>query len=134
METMGIKATEEILKLSQQYGILNVVLIIVLFFMGGLIIYVLRQSREREIEQAKENMRRDDRWASLIERMEEKANERHDSNQKSMNILSEADRRQREEHDVFMKQLIEYGKHREVIIRILDKISLRLDIKEGISA
>lgn len=129
METMGLKATEEALKMSEHYGIQNVVLIIVLFFMGGLIIYVLKQSREREIEQSKENARRDERFAVLIERIEEKTNERHDINQKAMSVLSEAERRQREEHEVIMRVQAESVKQRETIARILERILYKLDIK-----
>lgn len=131
METMGIKSTEEILRLSQQYGILNVVLILVLFFLGGLVVYVLKQSRQREIDQSKENARRDERWALLIEKIESRSNERHEANLKAMSILAEEDRRQREEHDAFIKEQRESNRQKELIVRILDKICLKLNIAEG---
>lgn len=131
METIGLKTTEEALKLSQKYGIDNFVLILTLFFMAGLIIYVLRQSRQREVEQAKENARRDERWSTLIEKIEVRSNERHDANQKALALLAEADRRQREEHDAFLKEQRESNRQKEVIVRILDKICLKLNISEG---
>lgn len=132
METMGLKATEETLKMTQQYGIQNVVFIIVLFFMGGLIIYVLKQSRQREIDQSRENARRDERWALLIEKMESRSNERHEANVKAMSVLAEEDRRQREDHAEFIKEQRESNRQKELIVRILDKICLKLNVSEGV--
>lgn len=86
---------KEALELSQQYGIIAVVFFLMAFFLGGLIIYVLKQ-----------NERRENRYFDLVENkmasIEERTNERHEINQKALTSLAEADRRQREEHEVFL--------------------------------
>ena len=122
----------ETLKLSNQYGVATVILFIIVFYLGGLIYYILKQNRQREIEQAAMNAKREERLANLIEvhlkSSEDKTNERHLVNQQSMATLAEADRRQREEHAMMFQNQKESEKQHERIAKILDSILMKLSI------
>lgn len=123
------------LELSSQYGVAAVILFIVVFYLGGLIYYVLKQNREREKEQSAMNKEREERLAKIIEvhiqAVEDKTNERHLSNQQAMAILAEADRRQREEHETMIKLQNTSEKQHETIARILERILTKLKMEES---
>ena len=124
---------EKALELSNQYGVATVILFIVVFYLGGLVWYIFKQSREREVEQAAVNAKREERLANLIEihlkSSEEKTTERHVANQASMAVLAEADRRQREEHVQILENQKACEKQHESIMKILDGMLLRLNLK-----
>lgn len=117
---------EKALELASQYGILNVVLILVLFFLAWLVYYVITNEREREKEKNAESERRDERWSLLVEKLDNRTNERHENNQKAMVKLEEADRKQREEHEQILRNQSEKMRQLEKISGILDSISARM--------
>ena len=117
---------EKALELASQYGILNVVLILVLFFLAWLVYYVITNEREREKEKNAESERRDERWSLLVEKLDNRTNERHEDNQKAMVKLEEADRKQREEHEQILRNQSEKMRQLEKISGILDSISARM--------
>lgn len=123
------------LELSHQYGITAVVLFVVVFFLAYLIIYVLKENRAREKEQSLLNVAREERLAKLIEvhinAIESKTNERHIENQKAMATLAEADRRQREEHEVMIRLQRDSEDQHKKIALILERIMTRFGIKEN---
>lgn len=119
---------EKALELASQFGIVNVVLILALFFSFWLVFYVLREGRSREKEQAQANKERDERWAVLYEKLELRTDERHLRNQEAMSKLAEADRRQREEHEVILSnQKIMTEQHRQ-IATLLENLLLKAKI------
>ncbi len=126
------------LELSNQYGVAAVILFIVVFYLGGLIYYVLKQNREREKEQNLLNAKREERLALLIEvhlaAMETKVNERHVQNQAAMAVLSEADRRQREEHEMMLRIQKEIEQQNTYTAKILERIMNTLKIHDGKAA
>lgn len=117
---------EKALELASQYGILNVVLILVLFFLAWLVYYVITNEREREKEKNAESERRDERWSLLVEKLDNRTNERHENNQKAMVKLEESDRKQREEHEQILRNQSEKMRQLEKISGILDSISARM--------
>lgn len=117
---------ERILELSSQYGILNVVLILTLFFLASLVLYILKQSREREVEQAKQNDIRDNRWCILVEKIEERTAERHLANQSAMAKLEEADRRQREEHEEILRNQKAGQDQHQAIANLLNQLIIKV--------
>ena len=117
---------EKALELASQYGILNVVLILVLFFLAWLVYYVITNEREREKEKNAESERRDERWSLLVEKLDNRTNERHENNQKAMVKLEEADRKQIEEHEQILRNQSEKMRQLEKISGILDSISARM--------
>lgn len=119
---------EKALELASQYGIVNVVLVFVLSFLAWLVYYVITNEREREKEKNAESERRDQRWSVLVERLDNRSNERHETNQKAMAKLEEADRKQREEHEQILRNQSEKMRHLEKISGILDSISARMKI------
>lgn len=136
METGVSKAVE----LSAQYGVTTVVLFIVVFYLGGLVWYIIRQGYQREKEQtarekdqAVRNEKREERLASLIEihlaNNEQKSNERHLSHLIALGKLEEADRRQREEHEEILRCQKDTQKQHEYLIRIMSGILDRLNCK-----
>lgn len=117
---------EKALELASQYGIVNVVLVFVLSFLAWLVYYVITNEREREKEKNAESERRDERWSLLVEKLDNRTNERHENNQKAMAKLEEADRKQREEHEQILRNQAEKMRHLEKISGILDSISARM--------
>ena len=117
---------EKILELASQYGIINVVLVLVLSFLAWLVYYVITNEREREKEKNAESERRDERWSLLVEKLDNRTNERHENNQKAMVKLEEADRKQREEHEQILRNQSEKMRQLEKISGILDSISARM--------
>lgn len=117
---------EKALELASQYGIVNVVLVFVLSFLAWLVYYVITNEREREKEKNAESERRDERWSLLVEKLDNRTNERHENNQKAMVKLEEADRKQREEHEQILRNQSEKMRHLEKISGILDSISARM--------
>ena len=117
---------EKILELASQYGIINVVLVLVLSFLAWLVYYVITNEREREKEKNAASERSDQRWSVLVEKLDNRTNERHDLNMKAMAKLEEADHRQREEHEQILRNQAEKMRHLEKISGILDSISARL--------
>lgn len=127
-------APEKALELASQYGILNVVLILVLFFLGALVIYVIKQGREREIDQAKQNAIREERLITLLQKdlkeNDERTNERHENNLKAMAKLEEADRRQREEHEtIILNQKSCSDQHHNISI-LLESLLTKIKINQ----
>ena len=117
---------EKALELASQYGIVNVVLVFVLSFLAWLVYYVITNEREREKEKNAESERRDERWSLLVEKLDNRTNERHENNQKAMVKLEEADRKQREEHEQILRNQSEKMRQLEKISGILDSISARM--------
>lgn len=117
---------EKALELASQYGIVNVVLVFVLSFLAWLVYYVITNEREREKEKNAESERRDERWSLLVEKLDNRTNERHENNQKAMVKLEEADRKQIEEHEQILRNQSEKMRQLEKISGILDSISARM--------
>lgn len=117
---------EKALELASQYGIVNVVLVFVLSFLAWLVYYVITNEREREKEKNAESERRDERWSLLVEKLDNRTNERHENNQKAMVKLEESDRKQREEHEQILRNQSEKMRQLEKISGILDSISARM--------
>ena len=88
------------------------------FFLGGLVLYVLRQ-----------NERREKNYFDLVETTfrssEEKTIERHLANQAAMMVLAEADRRQREEHEVMLRNQKSASEEHAKISEILNNLLSR---------
>lgn len=117
---------DKAIELSSQYGVSTVILFIVTFYLGGLVWFIFKQSRERELEQVKINKEREDMLYKLVEvtlkSNEDKTNERHLSNLAAMNTLAEADRRQREEHEKIIHGQLDFFNESKKITDILKEI------------
>ena len=89
---------EKAIELASKYDPLTVVLILIIFFFAGFILYVMRVQERRE-----------NRLFDVIEKKmkdnEERMQERHIANQEAMAVLAEADKRQREEHNKMISLL-----------------------------
>lgn len=121
---------EQALAATKDYGLIAVVMILLAFFLGWLVVYVLRQNREREKSMMMQNEEREKRLAGLIEihitGMETKQNERHLQNRESIAELKEAAKRGREEHEMFLKNQQVFINESTKVTNLLDKMLTKM--------
>lgn len=115
------------LEASAIYGINNVMLILISFFLAGLIIYILKQSDRREIKQLELNEKRELRLAEIINKDIKQTTtllEEHDKKTSAaIAMITEAQKYVRIEHQSMMQGQQEQTK-------ILSHLSDKLDVMQ----
>lgn len=115
---------EKALELASQYGILNVVLILILFFFAGFILYVMRLQERRE-NKLFDFMEKD------FKGHEQKETERHMVITAALTLITEADKRQRDEHDVMLRNQKEGHEQHQRITSLLDSLIGKVSLLNG---